>query len=64
MYGFLAEGYEYSIHPKNMSHEVLAFNSGLNRTYISGIEHGIRNPSLLNVEKIAKALKISAISLV
>ena len=49
---------------KNMSQEVLAFKCGLDRTYISGIERGIRNPSLLNVEKIAKALKLSAASLV
>ena len=43
---------------KKMSQEDLAFKSGLDRTYISGIERGIRNPSLLNVEKIAKALKL------
>jgi len=42
-----------------ISQEELAFQSGLDRTYISGIERGTRNPSLKNIEKIAKALKIS-----
>jgi len=42
-----------------ISQEELAFRCGLDRTYISGIERGTRNPSLKNIEKIAKALKIS-----
>ena len=32
---------------------------GVHRSYISGLERGRRNPSLLTVQKIAKALKIS-----
>jgi transcriptional regulator with XRE-family HTH domain len=31
----------------------------LDCAYIGGIEHGERNVSLVNIEKIAKALKIS-----
>jgi len=31
----------------------------LDRTYIGGIEPGERNVSLVNIERIAKALKIS-----
>ena len=44
---------------KGLSQEKLAFKSGLHRTYISDIERGARNVSLVNIEKIAKALGIS-----
>jgi len=44
---------------KKMSQEDLAFESGLHRTYISDIERGARNVSIKNIEKIAKALKVS-----
>lgn len=43
----------------NLSQEQLAFKTGLDRTYISGIERGRRNPSLKNIGKIADALSIS-----
>ncbi len=32
---------------------------GLDRTYISGIERGTRNPSLTNILKIAAALDVN-----
>jgi len=32
---------------------------GLDRTYLGGIERGERNVALLNIEKIAKALRVS-----
>lgn len=32
---------------------------GVHRSYISGLERGKRNPSLLTVHKVAKALKVS-----
>ena len=44
---------------KNMSQEELSSKSGLHRTYISDIERGVRNVSLKNIEKIAKALSVS-----
>ena len=44
---------------KGLSQEVLAFECNLHRTYISGIERGIRNPSIVNLDKIARVLKIS-----
>lgn len=39
-----------------ISQEELAARSGLHRTYISDIERGFRNVSLLNIVKIAEAL--------
>lgn len=42
----------------DISQEELGFRTGLDRTYISGIERGVRNPSLINIGKIAKALKV------
>ncbi|WP_422001938.1 helix-turn-helix domain-containing protein [Roseovarius mucosus] len=43
-----------------LSQEELALRSGLDRTYISGCERGIRNPSIVSVEKIAEALNVPA----
>jgi len=44
---------------KVMSQEELSSKTGLHRTYISDIERGVRNVSLKNIEKIAKALSVS-----
>lgn len=38
--------------------EDLAFECELHRTYISGVERGVRNPTVLVLAKIAKALKV------
>ena len=43
---------------QGVSQEGLADLADLDRTYIGGIERGIRNPSLRNIGKIAKALKV------
>ncbi len=43
---------------KGWSQEDLAFESGLHRTYVSGIERGVRNPTLLILEKLAKTLGV------
>lgn len=42
-----------------LSQEALADLCGLDRTYISGIERGLRNVSLINIHLIADALNIS-----
>jgi transcriptional regulator with XRE-family HTH domain len=47
-----------------LSQERLGEITGLDRTYISGIERGVRNPSLKNIEKLAKALKIPVSELI
>ncbi len=44
---------------RNWSQESFAERCGLDRTYISGIERGQRNVSLLNIERIAHHLGIS-----
>jgi transcriptional regulator with XRE-family HTH domain len=44
---------------KGLTQEDLAFDCELDRTYISGIERGIRNPTVLIIQKIAAALKIA-----
>lgn len=41
-----------------MSQEELADKAGLDRTYVGGIERGERNFSILNLEKISKALGV------
>lgn len=43
---------------KDLSQEKLALTADLDRTYISGIERGVRNVSLVNIFKLAQALKI------
>jgi transcriptional regulator with XRE-family HTH domain len=43
---------------RGVSQESLALQCGLDRTYISGIERGTRNPSLTNILKLAAALDV------
>jgi transcriptional regulator with XRE-family HTH domain len=46
-------------HKLGVSQEEFADMCGLDRTYIGGIERGERNVALVNLEKIAKTLRIS-----
>lgn len=44
----------------DISQEELAHRADLDRTYVSGLERGIRNPSLTAVVKVAQGLGITA----
>lgn len=48
---------------KNLTQERLAEFAGLDPTYVSGIERGLRNPGIKNVAKIAKALGLTTAEL-
>ena len=48
---------------QDLSQEQLAERADLDRTYISGVERGVRNLSLLSTVRIAKALKTSTAKL-
>jgi transcriptional regulator with XRE-family HTH domain len=40
------------------SQEQLGFEANINRTYISGIEKGLRNPTINVIDRLAKALYV------
>ena len=44
---------------KGLSQEELSFKADLHRTYIGMIERAEKNITLINIEKIAKALDVS-----
>ena len=48
---------------QKLSQEKLAELADLDRTYIGGIERGERNLGLLNIVRVAKALKTSVAEL-
>lgn len=45
---------------RGLSQEAFADEAGIHRTYISDIERGSRNPTIIVVETIAKALNMTA----
>lgn len=44
---------------QGINQEEAAERCGLHRTYYSGIERGVRNVSLVNIEKVSRGLKIT-----
>ena len=49
---------------QGLSQEALAAKAGVHRTYIGMIERAEKNITLLNIEKIAKALNITSNNLI
>lgn len=49
---------------KKLSQGDIARILGVHRSYISGLERGVRNPSLATIQKVAKALKVNAKDLI
>lgn len=43
---------------KGLSQEDLAFDTGIDRSYLSGVECGKRNIALVNICRLAKAMKV------
>jgi len=49
---------------KDISQEELAYRANLHRTYIGMVERAEKNITLMNIEKIAKALEVDLNALV
>lgn len=47
-----------------LSQEELSFRSGFTRSYLSGLEAGRRNPTILSLAKVASALGASVEDLI
>jgi transcriptional regulator with XRE-family HTH domain len=45
---------------RGISQEALAYECGINRTYLSAIERSERNISIDNIARIAKGLRVEA----
>lgn len=45
---------------RGLTQEELADLAGMHFTYIGQIERGLRNPSLINLHRLAKALKVNS----
>ena len=48
---------------RELTQEKLAEKAGLDPTYISGIERGLRNPGIKNVVRLARALGLTTAEL-
>ncbi len=49
---------------KNISQEELAFQAGVDRTFVSRLERGIRQPTITTLIGLGQALGVSAADLV
>lgn len=49
---------------KGLSQEALAHDADVHRTYVSGVERGVRNPTVTVMEKLATGLGVTLAELV
>lgn len=59
----LGQGVRHWREERALTQEKLAEKAGLDPTYISGIERGLRNPGIKNVARLAKALGLTTAQL-
>lgn len=59
----LGQNVRQSREAKELTQEKLAEKAGLDPTYISGIERGLRNPGIKNVARLARALGLTTAEL-
>lgn len=59
----LAENVKAARKALDLSQEALALGAGIDRTYVSGIERGKRNPSLTMIAQLADHLQTSPAAL-
>ena len=62
--GRLAKNLKRLREERGWSQEDLAHEAGLHRTYVSGVERGVRNPTIMILERFAKALRVQPASLI
>ena len=60
----LGEAVRAARHKRGWSQERLAELADLDRTYVSGVERGIRNPALSTLERLADALQMRVSELI
>lgn len=48
---------------KGLSQEEFGFAAGIDRTYVSGVERGLRNPSLVLAQRFADGLEVELFEL-
>ncbi len=49
---------------KGLTQEQVEARSGISQQYLSGLEHGRRNPSIITLYELAQALDVSHVDLV
>jgi transcriptional regulator with XRE-family HTH domain len=64
MRGLVGRNVRRAREAKGLTQEQLAERSGFSQQYISGLENGRRNPTIVSLYEIAQALGVSHVDLV